>query len=383
MKNLIVCFDGTHNEFGTNNTNVVRLIQSLDRDPAKQRLHYIPGIGTFPPTPDWNVFESVSQLLGDLFDLLIAWRLESIVQDAYTYVMNNWAVGDRVYLFGFSRGSYTARVLAGMLHFMGLLPRGSENLVPYAMQMYRSARRGTFTSKGRQVNRWKLCNQFRKTFSRKTGHKTRRFETQFVGLWDTVSTVGWIWNPTAYPNTRTNPSIKTIRHAVSIDERRAFYRQNLFAPGPKQDAIQMWFAGVHSDVGGGYPEGHLWWYPFVWMVEEARSAGVHFDDLRLTEVLKNPPSTTAFCGDEPHKSLHGPWYALEFIPKRQWQWDTSTSKCRCGCCGYRFVPPGSLIHGSALRRLKECSKYDPPNLSPAFKTHVRQLTEIPNWLVMC
>jgi uncharacterized protein (DUF2235 family) len=82
----------------------------------------------------------------------------------------------------------------------------------------------------------------------------RHFAVHFVGVWDTVSSVGWIWNPGTYPFTAGNPSVELIRHAVSVDERRGFFRENLIRREPGQDALEVWFPGVHCDVGGGYPE---------------------------------------------------------------------------------------------------------------------------------
>jgi uncharacterized protein (DUF2235 family) len=182
--------------------------------------------------------------------------------------MTTWEPGDSVSLFGFSRGAYTARVLAAMLHAMGLLPRGNQNLVPYLQRLFRSLPPRSQGSEEDQSWYWRLVNRFRVTFAREVPHdprNQRHFPIHFLGLWDTVSSVGWLWDPRSYPFTAQNPSVGVIRHAVSLDERRAFFRQNLLSPTDGQDCKEYWFPGVHADVGGGYPpeEGGLWRLPFV------------------------------------------------------------------------------------------------------------------------
>ena len=218
-RNLIICCDGTHNKFGSNNTNVVRLIQVLDRDPNKQRLFYDPGVGTLPEPVSWG---RIKKILFDLSDLAFATGLPDKVANAYGYLMDIWQPGDRVFLFGFSRGAYTVRVLAGLLHELGLLPRGGGNLVPYAYRLYKAVRK---ESESKENSYWDVCNKFRWAFARPVpgGGEDRRFPIHFLGVWDTVSSVGWVWNPAKFPYTAANPGIKIVRHAVSVDERRAFF----------------------------------------------------------------------------------------------------------------------------------------------------------------
>ena len=131
-RNLVICCDGTGNQFDSVNTNVVRIIQVIDRDPARQRLYYDPGVGTLPEPGAWGaVRQKASQLYGLVFGAGMMWK----VQEAYTYLMNIWEPGDRIYLFGFSRGAYTVRAVASLLHMYGLIPPGNEPLVPYAVRM--------------------------------------------------------------------------------------------------------------------------------------------------------------------------------------------------------------------------------------------------------
>src|SRR6516225_4601020 len=126
-----------------------------------------------------------------------------------------------------------------------------------------------------------IAAQFQETFSRKC-------PIYFLGVWDTVNSVGWVYNPTIIPFTQNNPAIQIARHAISLDEHRAFYRQNLLGDGrPGQDFKQVWFAGVHSDVGGSYPEAEsgLSKIALRWMLDEARTAGLLLDAQKVIDVL--------------------------------------------------------------------------------------------------
>src|SRR5262245_7388450 len=112
-RNLVVCCDGTNNQFGSRNTNVVRLVQVLHRDPCKQRLYYDPGVGTLPEP---GALGKIAKKLSELQALAFGAGLSRNVEEAYSYLMDVWEPGDRVFLFGFSRGAYTVRVLAALLH---------------------------------------------------------------------------------------------------------------------------------------------------------------------------------------------------------------------------------------------------------------------------
>jgi uncharacterized protein (DUF2235 family) len=248
-KNIVICFDGTNNKFGPQNTNVVRLVQMLDRNPLTQRLYYDPGVGTLPEPGVWSAIgKRVSEIYGLAFGRGFSWK----VQEAYSYLMDFWEPGDQVLVFGFSRGAYSARVLAGMLHALGLLPRGNHNLVPYVMNLYgamRGERSSPKSGERSESRQWTaLCDQFRCTFARVVpeDQEQRHFHVHYLGLWDTVSSVGWVWDPAKYPFTARNPSVHAARHAVSMDERRWFFRQNrLNKATPDQRIDELWFPGVH------------------------------------------------------------------------------------------------------------------------------------------
>lgn len=379
-RNLVICCDGTNNQFGPENTNVIRLVQSLDRDPAaRQRLYYGPGVGTLPEP---GALTRIGKTLSRWFSLAFGTGLTRDVEDAYAYLMDFWEPGDRVFLFGFSRGAYTVRVLAGLLHALGLLPRGSHKLLPYVMRLFAAVRHES-DPEG-ESRYWKLCRQFRWTFARQvpSGGDERHFPVHFLGVWDTVSSVGWVWDPARFPFTARNPGIKVIRHAVAVDERRWFFRQNLMQATDGQDFQELWFPGVHADVGGGYPEkdGGLWRLPFEWIQDEARKAGLLADQRRLHSVLHQTTPSPRPWADPQHESLTWRWWPVEFIiPKVPWRPGSSLRLPRLGLGRRRFIPNGALMQKATLLRIRD-TDYAPPNLSQNFLTKVRTLTDVPEML---
>jgi uncharacterized protein (DUF2235 family) len=377
-RNLVICCDGTNNEFGHENTNVVRLIQSLAPDSPNQIVFYDPGVGTLPEP---GVFSKVGKTVSNWLSLAFGVGLTRNLEEAYSHLMDFWQPNDRVFLFGFSRGAYTVRVLAGLLHALGLLPRGNYNLVPYVARLFKSVRAGTMKREAQKRNYWELCNAFRKTFARDVpGNDSRRFSTHFLGVWDTVSSVGWIWDPARFPFTAENPSVRVIRHAIAIDERRWFFRQNQFRPADGQDLQELWFPGVHADVGGGYAEGDggLWRIPFEWMVNEAIKSGLLVDQELFQRVLNRVTPPARPWSEPQHESLTWKWWPAEFFPKLQWQRDSSHS-IAIGRGRRRFIPQGSLIDRSALLRVRD-GQYAPENFSAAFRTKVLELTTTPESL---
>lgn len=362
-RNLVLFCDGTNNMFGTNNTNVVRMIQVLSHDDPNQLVYYDPGVGTLPEP---GLITSIGKKVSEWLDLAFATSLARNVQEAYIYLMNTWRSGDKVFIFGFSRGAYTARVLGAMLHHIGLLPAGMDNLVPYAIRLLRAARNDEL----------KIGDAFRRTFARQTDGKERRFPVHYLGVWDSVSSVGWVFDPVKYRFTATNPSIGIVRHAISIDERRAFYRQNRMNACEGQDFEQVWFPGVHCDVGGGYADSNLARCAFDWMLAAARKAGLRVDDDAIREFA--PPIENAW--NEPqHDELRNnkAWWIAEFFPKLQWSRAKNRNVYRMNRARCRTILEGELVHESAVRRLRDVNDYTPGNLSPAFVEYVRSLTDVP------
>jgi uncharacterized protein (DUF2235 family) len=383
-KNLVICCDGTDNEFGGDNTNVVRLVQSLERDQSQQRLYYQPGIGTLPEP---HALAKWTTKAYDLFGSAFGYDIERNVVNAYRFLMDVWTSGDRIYLFGFSRGAYTVRVLAGMLHAVGLLGKGSNEMVPYAMRLFQQLAKKSDAN----IEQWKtFCEQFRWTFARPmyADDEQRHCNIHFVGAWDTVSSVGFVWKPTHFPFTAANPSVNIIRHAVALDERRAFFRQNLFHRATaKQDLLEIWFPGAHADVGGGYPSlvstdpeirSELWRLSFEWIVGEARKAGLVINDSRLSQVLATKQPTRAFWDDPSHDSLTTKWKPAEYVKKPVWNPATKGYERKAGNRTPRHISDDALLHRSVLLRLRSGAvSYSPPNISDAFRSRVRALDDVP------
>ena len=232
-KNIIICCDGTGNEYGENNTNVVGAYEAFVRD-QEQIAFYDPGVGTFDV-----LGRTIGKKVGYLLGLLFGWGLEKNIEDAYAYLMEHYDPhnDDKIYLFGFSRGAFTARSLAGMLFKCGLLQKGSHNLLPYVSKLY-NARGNDEIAKG-----------FKNTYC----HECKPY---FIGVWDTVASLGHFYAKRFFdPNL--HGEIMFGYHAMSIDERRKKFPVTLWDETKKrsqQTIEQVWFAGVHSDVGGWYPQ---------------------------------------------------------------------------------------------------------------------------------
>ena len=348
-RNIVLCCDGTANEFASDRTNVVKLYYSLLQDTSRQVVSYHPGLGTMEsPAALTGFARNLSKWAGLAFGA----GLERDIRDAYVFLMSNFEAGDNVFMFGFSRGAYTVRAVASLLKMYGLLPKGNEPFVPYAVRMLHSV---NSTNERIRTNYFRLAQDFRETFDR-----VGRCRPHFVGVWDTVSSVGWIENPLHLPFTASNPEIGHGRHAVAIDERRAFFRTNLWWPaatdegtGPK-DMRQIWFPGVHCDVGGGYPESEsaLSKVPLKWMMDEASTFGLLFDEDRRAIVLGErgcgyaKPDPAA----EAHESLSGWWWIAEPLPKRHYNRENGLESRRMNLGRRRTIPPRSMIHSSAYLR---------------------------------
>jgi uncharacterized protein (DUF2235 family) len=366
-KNLVLCCDGTANEFAEDRTNVVKLFFTLVRDPAAQVAYYHPGLGTMePPGTLTQTTRIATRLAGQAF----GYGLESDIRDVYIFLMNNFAECDRVFLFGFSRGAYTARAVASLLRMYGLISKGNDALVPYAIRMLMAIH--AIDSKGgsrslEEKRYFTLAADFKGTFS------ARICKPWFVGVWDTVSSVGWYENPLRLPYTGDNSDIEIGRHAIAIDERRAFFRTNLWMPkGPPPlsgplDLKQVWFPGVHGDVGGGYPETEsgLSKIALQWMLKEAMAAGLLISPGNMEVVLgKTGTDAVPDASAIMHRSLRGLWWLAEILWKRHYNWAKQKWERRPNLGRRRTIPPNSLVHESAYQRGDDYAKRLPPDAIP-------------------
>jgi len=359
-RNLVLCLDGTSNRYKRDNTNVLKLFAMLDRSRPDQIVYYQPGIGTITPIGETS---RLRRWFLRFIDLAFGVLLKQHCLGGYRFLMQTYQPGDRIYIFGFSRGAYTARVLAGMVHMVGLLPPNNEEMVEFAWKLYKRAPRGAVE--------WRLVNGFRKIFS--VG--PRRPGIELLGLWDTVSSVRYMWRNRIFPFTHDNPSVAHVRHAVALDERRAYFRQNLWSPAAqKQDLLEVWFPGVHCDVGGGYLRGEcgLSNLALRWMLEQALGLAdpVHFDEAAVKRYLPaqagveqgsgaddDSESDRIVCADpcaKAHESLKWYWWPVELIPKsykHQAADGTYHTRWMIPFGRRRFLLNGMKVHRSVKERI--------------------------------
>jgi uncharacterized protein (DUF2235 family) len=357
-KNIVICCDGTGNSFENpdNDSNVIKLYSTLLIDGVTQVGYYHPGVGTLgdPTARNW-----ISRNWSKVKGLAFGGGLLENVGDAYRYMMEVYEVGDQVYLFGFSRGAYTVRALAGVLRMFGVLNSGNDGLIRYILKLYakrtRDANRMTATFK------FAAADHFKETFSRPC-------PLHFVGVWDTVSSYGWIYNPVRLPYTARNPDMMNGRHAVSIDERRCFFQKNLWGEAfPHQTLKQVWFAGVHSDIGGSYyePESGLSKLSLEWMMAEALGFGLKVDQTKAKAMLGDPQPSNRAVPDAKakiHSSLTRWWWIAEFLPHRYYDEATLQAKWRIPLGAARDVANDSVLHETAKQRVKSGVGYSPKNL---------------------
>lgn len=369
-RNIVICCDGTGNKFGRRNTNVLKVCECLDRN-ADQLVYYDPGVGTMG---DQRALTTFKRALGRLMGNAIGWGLIENVQEAYDFLAWHHRPGDRVFMFGFSRGAYTVRALAALLHMYGLTGAGTGGLTPYITEMLADdpgdspAAGATTGGPGHVPSRWEIAASFKKHFG-------RPITIDFVGVFDTVASVGWLWSPLRLPYTSANKSVLRVRHALSIDERRGFFLPNLYKPAPNDpeslrklsgDVKEVWFPGVHSDVGGGYEraEQGLAQVAFQWMIREAGADGLRIDKARYDRVLGEKYAAPSAAADQ-HWSLTPGWWPLEVIPKvgrRQGSDHRWHATLIMNLFRRRAIPDGATMHASVGERWKSRPDWRPPNL---------------------
>jgi type VI secretion system (T6SS) phospholipase Tle1-like effector len=273
-KRLIVCCDGTWNTADQAKaehpcpTNVTKLALSItpeDSAGVRQCVYYHSGVGT----------SQLDRLRGGMF----GFGLSRNVFDAYHFLIDNYEPGDVLYFFGFSRGAFTARSLAGLIRNCGILRPENADRINEAWTLYRSS-----ADKPRGV----ASTLFRRSYS----YDPR---IHFIGVWDTVGAYGvpvlgprWLkpivkrlnhrWE---FHDTKLSTRVDGAFHALAIDERRAAFEPTLWHQQPgadRQELKQVWFTGVHCDIGGGYADTSLSDIALLWMADRARLYGLEFLD---------------------------------------------------------------------------------------------------------
>ena len=387
-KDIVICCDGTGNEINDTISNVLKLYRVLIKDEG-QRVFYHPGVGTIGLQSTWG---RIKQEAYAIRGLATGAGLDEDTLAAYRFLCETYEKDDRVWLFGFSRGAYTVRVLAAFIQVIGLMPRDQVDLAGYAFSAYKNA---SSNSQGAGAKPKEFLDEAWH-FSQIAGGY--HIPIEFVGVWDTVASVivprqdkFWFDLQTlAY--TRTNPSVKKFRQAMSIDEcRRMFrlnhwtdpqhYRPDIFDPSSAidQDIRQVWFAGVHCDVGGGYVESESGpsKYPLLWMIDQAAAAGLRVDPGMINHLCWGlprkgsnhvyvPPSVT----DPLHNSLTGAWEILEWLPKAKKYREWPERKFFLGFYlprgEPRLIPEGARIHQSVVDRMAQKTSYRPINMPKSY-----------------
>jgi len=328
-KSLIICCDGTWNkpDQGGGPTNVTKMARAICPRSALDELqvvYYDEGVGTG---------NTVDQALGGTVGI----GLGSKVQQAYRFLALNYEIGDRILMFGFSRGAYTVRSLAALVSLVGLLRKGDLDQMPRVWDYYRADphdRRVDFLDA-----RW---------------IEERRPDIDLIGVWDTVGALGIPGNLLGrigrrrheFHDVALGKKIRRAYHALAIDEHRKSFSPAIWdttGADKGQDVQQVWFVGAHSNVGGGYPDPVLSDQAFLWMVTKARPL-LRFDEdylKRRVDVLREDEARGALID-----SSTGIWGPLGRINR-------SIGK-----------DPSESVHPSALVRLNAGKAGGTPTFEP-------------------
>lgn len=338
-RNLCVFCDGTGAMLGDHTeTNVVRLANAC-RGQAEQLVFYDPGVGTasaLSALPGWPWLKQKAQLIGGL---AFGDGVFENIAEAYRFLMDNYQCelagaglearsADRIFLFGFSRGAFTARALGGMVAQFGIVGPESRHLVDYMVRLY-------FSDGGTGINaiRDKARHDFTTMFQKFP--QAQLPVVHFVGAWDTVASVGIKGLSRSFSG-QAQPIIAGkrfvhVRHAVARDEYRAQFEPRLYEKrcDAHQTLKQKLFAGVHTDIGGGYVASGLSDVTLDWMSKEAHACllRVNFD------LLQTDPAAAVMLHDEAYGA---PYWSLTGLSQRTLEQKDFTDS----------IEPAAIAHGS-------------------------------------
>ncbi|MBN1546720.1 MAG: DUF2235 domain-containing protein [Syntrophaceae bacterium] len=381
-KNIVLFSDGTGNSAGKLfKTNVWRLFQALDYtgpdtahpDKPVQLAWYDDGVGTSAVKP--------LALLGGA----CGWGLKRNVIDLYTFLCRNYEEDYAIFAFGFSRGGFTIRILLGLIHSQGLIQAASEaKLRHLAKDAYRAYRAERFKSLFRleiplRATRDVLL-QMNRLRKRVTAYRRAKVPLvppiQFVGLWDTVDADGLpideltrAWNllfPLAMPDRELSDNVQRLCHALALDDERHTFHPVLFNEGrlegqgaessamEEEKISQVWFAGMHSNVGGGYPDDALAHLSLRWIMAEAQKAGLVYKDGEQERI-----SAAGDVHGKMHDSRSGFGGLYRYLPRKV------ESLCNDGENGVFIKRP--KIHESVfVRMFQGGDRYAPIGLPPVY-----------------
>ena len=268
MKRIIICADGTWNrpeenieeDFPTNVLKFARGIAPKDDYDTKQIVFY-----------DWGIGSYHDKIVGGGLGA----GLEKNVMDGYRFLVHNFEVGDEIYLFGFSRGAYTVRSLSGLINNCNILKGSESNRIEEAFKLYKNPERAPMDD---------YTVDWRNKYSVAKSSKIK-----FVGVWDTVGAMGLpfsffglIKDEHRFYDNKLGSNVDIARHALSLDEKRDDFEPTIWKPNKKVDLKQVWFSGVHTDVGGGYKNDSdntvLSDIPMSWLMKEVKLVGLTFEE---------------------------------------------------------------------------------------------------------
>lgn len=281
-KNIVVLSDGTGQEGGKgHDTNVYKLFRMLEDRTDKQVVFYDEGLGT-----------DRRKVSGNAFGVGFSKNLKQ----CYQFIFDNYNAGDRIYLFGFSRGAATVRSLASFIHYFGILPKSRPELIKKAYKLYKQGQDEVGSElinqayklykMGLDKDEWEdVLNKEATKFVHE--HPNQWAKIEFLGVWDTVPALGVValaglnsvlgkilkYN---FHDYKLHPSVKNAYHALAIDDDRLWFHPSLWAKKTREEQIveQIWFSGAHTDVGGGFNEPGLSDIALEWMLEKAVSHGL-------------------------------------------------------------------------------------------------------------
>ena len=344
MKRLITCSDGTWDKPETTNTgdmvdsNVCMMYNAIakkDTAGINQLKVYDTGVGT-------------GYSFSDKFEGgIIGLGIDKKIKDIYTFLMLNYEKGDEIYLFGFSRGAYTARSLAGFIRNCGILKHQNIHLVDKAYELYRDRNEYTKPDSDLMVSfKTDFCVEVITPIT-------------FIGVWDTVCSLGLPvpflknYNTERYKfhDATLSSTVDNAFHALAVDERRKFFIPTLWEespnidkrPGKPQVMEQRWFPGVHCNVGGGYKARGLSDQTLKWLMDKAAGVGLCFDKQKVTEMQITPDGDGPMANSWiwPYKFWHRIWRPVSLEAK------------------YNVV-----IDDSVFKRIRDDKNYRPDNIMP-------------------
>jgi uncharacterized protein (DUF2235 family) len=294
MQRLVVCADGTWNtpqqqDRGTPSpTNVWKMAEAVRRagvlpPGVTQLVHYEPGVGAYPK--GWAGLAMRLRMLftrrnrqGSLYQGITGEGLDDIVMSCYGWLVKRYEPGDAIYVFGYSRGAWTVRSLAGMIRKCGILRRGGDATVREAYAFYRNVIHPKDP----------IAERFR-------ADQSHTAPVKCIGVWDTVGALGiplGVFRDInaarhQFHDVTLSSHVEHAYHALAIDERRRPFAPTLWEQQPEARQVleQVWFAGVHGNVGGGYADCGLSDNAFLWMAERAQRAGLALDGAYLADEI--------------------------------------------------------------------------------------------------